>query len=209
MFPEMYTKVPAGKLNTAEVTHTVVTKEDSDFTSIRAVMGRDEYVPPGTITRLLINGEIMMSDTPMEKNSNFHVVRRAKGHVFIAGLGLGMILWPILAKPEVLRVVVVEMNPDVINLVGPHTPKDPRLTIVQADAFAYKPTTKFDVIYFDIWPSTTTDNLPEMAKLHRRYGRFLQTGGWMESWQRGLLRARRRREQREEREYQSFARVFR
>ena len=60
--------------------------------------------------------DVIMSDTPNERLWNREAVRRAHGHVLIAGLGIGMILPPILIKPEVKRVVIVEKELEVIDL---------------------------------------------------------------------------------------------
>ena len=49
-----------------------------------------EYVPPGRYARLFVNGTMFMSDTPMERNTNYAVVRNAHGNVLIAGLGIGL-----------------------------------------------------------------------------------------------------------------------
>ncbi len=113
--------------------------------------------------------------------------------MLIAGLGLGMILWPILNKKEVESVVVIEQSCDVINLVSPTLPKTKKLSIEQDDIFTWKSKngTKFNVIYFDIWHDICVDNLDEMAKLHRRFGRYLDAKdpkNWMGSWKREWLR---------------------
>ena len=51
----------------------------------------------------------------------------------------------------------------------------------QADALEYKPPRgeQYDVVWHDIWPNICTDNLPEMHKLHRKYGRRCN---WQGSW---------------------------
>lgn len=111
-----------------------------------------------------------MSDTDMERRSNARFVHRANGSVLIGGLGLGMILHPTLAKPEVKLVTVVEQNADVIALIAPTLPRDKRLTIVNGDIYEWKPAkgTKYDTVYFDVWGNMSIDNLAEMATLHRR-----------------------------------------
>lgn len=136
----------------------------------------------------------MMSDTDAERRSNYEVVRRATGDVLVAGLGLGMIFHPILAKPEVRSVTVVEKFADVVALVEP-TLSPVKLRVVVADIFAWKPPTgvKWDAIYFDIWPDICVDNLKEMATLHRRFSRRLNPSGWMGSWKYGELLALRQR----------------
>jgi len=64
-----------------------------------------------------------------------------------------------------------------------------RLLIVTADIFAWKPPrgSRYDVIWFDIWPDIAPARLPEMARLHRRFAPYLNRGNsrrWMDSWHR-------------------------
>ena len=123
-----------------------------------------------------------MSDTPDEKRDHYEIVNRAKGHVLINGLGLGMVLAAVLKKQEVERVTVVEIDADVISLVGPHFHND-RLVIIQSDAFTYKPPKGeiYGAVWHDIWDSICDDNLSEMTKLKRRYGRrTIWQGCWCE-----------------------------
>jgi hypothetical protein len=46
---------------------------------------------------------------------------------------------------------------------------------------------RYDVIWFDIWPDIAPTRLPEMARLHRRFVPYLNRGNprrWMDSWHR-------------------------
>jgi len=198
-YPRMADVIPEGISGNVKIEHFEVDKTAADFTRLRAALnpGRDEYVPEGKYARLVVGGATMMTDTLMEKSSNRAVVLISSGHVLIAGLGLGMILWPISDKERVLSVTVVEKSPDVVKLVAPHVPK--KVTVVEGDIFEWTPAkgAKYDTIYFDIWPSITTGNLEGMAKLHRRFGRFKAEGGWMDSWQRDHLLRQQRRERRD------------
>lgn len=183
-FPKMVDIVKPGKLGLAEVAHFEVTDFESKFSALRG-----EYVPAGKYARLSVAGCLMMTDTAMERGSNQEAVWSARGRVLIAGLGIGMILHPILSKTEVARVTVIEKYQDVIDLVAP-TIQSPKLSIACADAFEFVPEagTHYDTIYFDIWPDISVDNLDEMTRLHRRFRKFLAPGGWMQSWQRDCLR---------------------
>jgi hypothetical protein len=76
-----------------------------------------------------------------------------------------------------------------------------KLTVVKGDIRAWNPSHAFpgqkwgrslDVIYFDIWGNQSTDDLKDMAELHKRFRPYLAKGGWMESWNRDFLRERRR-----------------
>lgn len=112
-----------------------------------------------------------------------------------------MILHTMAEKPEVTRITVLEQSQGVINLVGPTLPE--KITVVHGNVFEYQPEkgTKFDSIYFDIWPTICTDNLQEMTQLHRGYRKFLVKGGWMDSWCRNELRKIKRRDDREDRRW--------
>jgi len=139
-----------------------------------------------------------MSDCGGEQTSNIEIVQNAHGDVLIAGLGLGMIICPIAKKENVNHVTVVEISPDVINLVEPHLRKyldedSSKLTIINADIFDFKPTQKYDVIYFDIWGDYSGDEYPETKKLHRRFSRYLNRDGenhFMDSWMRWDMKDR-------------------
>lgn len=153
---------------------------ENDIGALReALAGRP--IPPGTYTRLTHNNTVVMSDTPAERWDHYGFVRAAKEHVLINGLGIGMCLKAALAKPEVTRATVIEIDQDVIDLVGPSYSDDLRVDIVCMSAFDYKPPkgTRYGAVWHDIWPHICTDNLPEMHRLHRKYGRRTN---WQGSW---------------------------
>jgi spermidine synthase len=193
----MHKIVPEGTHGRAKIVHMVVTPEEAKFSELRAIGTRSREVPAreGTYVKLYVGGTLMMSDTQMEHATNREVVRRAHGHVLITGLGVGMVLVPILATSDVQTVTVVEPSADVIALVAPHF-TDPRLKIVEGDAFTWRPDPgiRYDVIYHDIWPYITTANLPEITRLHQRYARWLNRQNreaWQSSWCVDKLRALR------------------
>lgn len=140
---------------------------------------------PGTYTRLDIDGRLWMSDTDDEKRDHaeaFWEAQRRGGRVLIHGLGLGMVVKATLALPNVEHVDVVEIDPRVVKHIGPHYESE-RCTIHLGDALTYEwPTgARWDVVWHDIWPTITGDNLPTMHRLHRRFGR---RAGWQGSWAR-------------------------
>lgn len=155
-----------------------------------AIRGGRGYVPPGTYTRLTHRGCLVMSDTPDEMRDHLPIVRAACGHVLINGLGLGMVLGAVLAKPEVEAVAVVEIDPDVVELVAPHY-ASPRVTIHQADALTWRPPAgvRFGAVWHDIWPDICVDNLADMTRLKRRYAKRTDWQGcWSEHQTRREIR---------------------
>lgn len=159
---------------------------------------RDD-IPPGTYTGLIERGRLWMSDTPAERRDHAEAYWQAKrrgGRALVHGLGLGMVVKAMLGLPNVEHVDVVELNPDVIALCGPAFDRyGARVTIHEGDCLTRKwPTgVRWSVVWHDIWPDICTDNLPEMATLHRKYGRRCD---WQGSWCHDLLLRHRREERR-------------
>lgn len=138
-------------------------------------------VPLGEeFTRLMHGRTLVMSDTPAEMRDHYHAVRMAKGSCLINGLGIGMVLKALLKKPEVTDITVVEISQDVIDMVSPHY-EDSRVTIICASAFDYQPPKgkRYGMVWHDIWSYICADNLTEMHKLHRKYGK---RADWQGSW---------------------------
>lgn len=65
------------------------------------------------------------------------VMELPPGRLWIAGLGMGLMLHHLIDRPDVTEITVVELDADVIDLMGPTTPRDPRVTIVNDDWYAF------------------------------------------------------------------------
>lgn len=190
-FTPMAPLIPEGKIGEAELRHLVIGEREASYSRMRAAVtgGREAPISEGAYAQLLVGGRLMMSDTPMEQRTNYEVLYQARGDVLIAGLGVGMVILPILAKPEVTSVFVVEKSPDVIALVEPPLrnalgDKADRLTVRQADIFEFEPARgqKWDVLYFDIWGDVSSDDLKDSKALKRKFGRRKRPGGWVGCW---------------------------
>lgn len=190
-------------LGVASVKRFTITEEQARYNNMRSLFSFEPYfmrVEAGEYVRLSVNGELMMSDTDMEKRTNMEFVRAARGEVMIAGLGIGLVLEALREKcqsGEVTKIVVYEKYQDVIDLVAWRY-KDLPLEVRCADILEYKPIKgeMYDTIYFDIWPTICEDNLDDMAKLHQRWKSRKRKGGYMDSWMCHYLRARRAAERR-------------
>lgn len=166
-----------------------VTDRDAQFNALRAVFSSIEqgrYVPPGTYHRLVVDGRMWMSDTPVEKRDHRPAVdaMRRGGRVIINGLGLGLITAAALRLG--CHVDVVELDQRVIDAVSPWlvdvaAERGGVLVVHQGDAYGYQwpAGARWDVAWHDIWPSISVDNLKGMHRLHRRYGRRVS---WQGSW---------------------------
>jgi hypothetical protein len=125
-------------------------------------------------------GKTIMSNTPAEMRDLLEFRQRATGDVLINGLGLGIAAQIALEKAAVFTVTVIEISEEVIALVAPYI-TDHRLRVVHGDALKWTPPRglRWNVVWHDIWDDICADNLNEIAKLHRRYGRRCD---WPCSW---------------------------
>ena len=183
--------VPDGESGDWKVERFTVSDEDIKLHNLRcsfkAGMG-GRVMESGTYTKITRNGKVIMSDTPAEIRDHMEFIYQARkrgGHVLINGLGLGWALEAILDAPKIKTITVIEKSPDVIDLVGQHykdkCPKNKYLLIIHADALEWKPPkgNHYEAVWHDIWDNICSDNLPDMHKLHRKYGRRCD---WQGSW---------------------------
>lgn len=182
----------------AVIKHFSVGKLNAGLFNVNLRSGGDA-IAPGDYTSLHVDGVLMMSDTPMERRSNYGALHNARGDVLIAGMGMGVVLAPILLKPEVKSVTVIEKSQDVIDLVAHRMPNQEKLGIICADVLTWTPPKgrKWDYCWFDIWPDICLDNLEDMKLLHRRFARRVRWA--QQSWMRDRLLFEDRREKREKR----------
>jgi len=190
-FPRMHEILEPRKGKEFEVVHYELTREEIELSQLRDFLNfRREHSRqrPGTIVQLKDKyGEIMMSDTEMERRTNIHFLWEAKGDVLIGGLGLGMTLLAVQAKEEVNSITVIEIHQEIIDLVVPQLPLNGKVSVICGDIFEWYPPqgVKYDTIYFDVWSDVCGDNYEDMKKLHRRFARRLNRENlncWMSCW---------------------------
>lgn len=178
-------RVEPGSKGNWKIEEFVVSEDDARFFNLRdAIKGQGRGIEPGTYVRLLRTNSswatTVMSNTPAEIADHEEFIWNAKGHVLVAGLGLGVVLQMLLEKTDVKKITVVEISEDLIDLVGPYF-NDERIEIIQADIFEYQPPRgiRYGAVWFDIWDHICSDNLKEIYKLERKYRR---RSDWVGSW---------------------------
>lgn len=178
--------LPEGVAGKYKIEKFQVDPERSENTRLRALMKGRGFVPPGEYTRLIretrdpfFPGQVIwMTDTPDEYYDLSDFLFSAQGHILIAGLGIGLVIDPLMNNEAVKSVTVLEIEPDIIQLVGSiYLKRYPyRLEIIQADAVEWDPEgRKFDCAWIDIWGSICSDNLPGMENFLKRYGKFCKS----------------------------------
>ncbi|MCU6748075.1 hypothetical protein OCV51_10495 [Faecalicatena acetigenes] len=166
MYKDMTEILKDGKVGDFELSHFEIGEND-----LYAML---HGIPKGRFIRLTRRGEVVMSDTDMEKRTNAAFIRNAHGKVLIGGLGIGLIILAIQDKEEVEQIIVVEKNKEVIDLVGSQLPLNSKVAIVNDDVFEYKPDLKYNTIYMDIWNYINEDVYrEEMKPLINRYRKYL------------------------------------
>lgn len=187
-FPNVCDMIPARKIGGWAVEHFEVTLEDSKNSAWQAAHRRDIWgvVPAGKYARLVHGHDVVMSDTRMEREACAEFVDHAQGRVIIGGLGLGMILPPILALDRVESVTILEMHQEVRELVefplrawvdeNVSPAAADKLKIRKGDVFKWRPPqgAEWDMAIWDIWTDRTTDSLKDMARLRDRWGRWVK-----------------------------------
>lgn len=185
------TEIPEQEYNGWVVQRFEIDREDAarfNFQQLFSGCG-DRAIDPGTYTRLgkVNDGRLRtlwMSDTPAELRDHYEPAYLAHGHCLIAGLGLGLITEACLRHPDVENVTVLEIEEDLICMVGKYLFEKwgtEKLNIVHCDALQWKPPKgiRYGMAWFDIWPTICQDNWDEMKLLHRRYG---SKADWKGSW---------------------------
>ena len=180
-----------------------ISNEESKVYNLKSLFngnGGFDCVTAGQYVKLSVNNILMMSDTDMEKRTNYEFISNAKGDVMIAGLGIGLILHNLEKKVktgEVKSITVYEKYQDVIDLITPYYKHLP-ITVKCEDILNYLPPKEeiYDTIYFDIWPTIDTNNLKDIRILHNRWKFHKRQDGWMDSWVKQKLQNMKREENR-------------
>lgn len=170
----MYKEMPQ-LLSTAQVGDFKLEKFTIEKNNMAAMF---QGISPGEYVRLTHRGEVVMSDTMMEKRTNSAFCRNAYGDILIGGLGIGMIIMAIQDNENVRSITVLEKNQEVIDMVANQLPLNNKVKIICADVFTWKPEKgqKFDCIYMDIWNYVNVDVYQEeMKPLKRKYGHYLKS----------------------------------
>lgn len=133
--------------------------------------------------RLSYSGGVWMTDLPIEQQQHDNELKGVThGSVLIGGLGVGYAVNILAARPDIKRIVVVELSQDVINLVGDHI-KDPegKVEIVQADLmdFVKVNTESFDFAFYDIWQSDAEETFFNVVLPLRMHSWLFIDHSWM------------------------------
>lgn len=158
-------KIPEGKVGECEIRKFTTPAGqgvplNSHRNRIFGAQGGDNTVtwPYDTIwTELVQEGARWMTDLPVEQRQHDELLIGVRGNVLVGGLGLGYAATYLCARKSVKSVTVVEISPEVVELVARHVADpDRKLRVVTADLFDYLKTYEgkpFTNAFYDIWRS--------------------------------------------------------
>ncbi len=206
--PMMCTVLPEQQIENWRIIHKTIDKATANRAATRMMVSngaRGGLRPGDTYAIVYENDSVWMSDTPDERRDHSWAIYQAKGHCLVGGLGLGMVALAMALKSDVKSVDVVEINPQVVQLIEPHLQQAltaagcaGKLRVITANLLDWKPPKgrQWDTIWFDIWPDLCTDDLAMHATLNRRYARRTKPGGYRGCWGNEYLKHQRDQERR-------------
>jgi len=175
------TKYPLGRVGRAEITRKWQAK---GFYCMEGVAGYVWYrvTKPIEVTNLKISGRIWMVDDPLHWFGMKGLAKYSEEKVLVGGLGLGLIVHALLENKKVTQIDVVEINPDVIDLIHPLLPKSNKIRVYKDNVFSFDPLISthntdfgdYTTVILDVWvgPGTrekANEMLSAFAHLKWRY----------------------------------------
>ena len=112
----------------------------------------------------------MMVDSPYDWYAmGEYAMRTRPPKVLVAGLGLTLVDQHLALRKDIVKIKIVELNEEVIEMVAPHLPKDERFEVVHGDFFEVLPQLaaggeEYDTIIMDIWTGEDSESLPDFRK---------------------------------------------
>ncbi len=111
-------------------------------------------------------GNLIMSNTEVEIETNRVAVKQAKGDVLLIGLGINLINDEVLALDKVKSADTIEINKWIIDNVPTKT------NVLHGDYHSYDFTKKYDVIWYDPYEKRSP-NFELLKKLLKPNGKLL------------------------------------
>lgn len=130
---------------------------------------------------LMKNNDLIMCSTEFELLTNKEFIENSNGDILIIGLGLGMVVYPLLNDPTVTSIKIIENDPTLIQYIGNKISSydaSNKVTIVSGDAYTYynvmDVNEKYDTIFLDFWNQLNKENIEEVTTVKENYRTFLK-----------------------------------
>lgn len=135
----------------------------------------------------LKRSRIIYSDSDHIQELYVPVVEAAHGDVLLLGFGMGFMLLPIMNKPEVTSVTVVEREQEILDLCASQLKLNDKVRIILDDAITYEPDMMFDLINDDCDYEPIEYKTDPYSLNRERLKRWLKPDGqFMVNWGRNV-----------------------
>ena len=125
--------------------------------------------------------DIVMEDSPIELSRHLPIWLQAHGRILITGLGLGCVVRGLLASPKIQHIDVIEIDADILSVIGAEFATNPRVSLHHGDALQveFPQDARWNFAWHDIWTEGNVGLQQEHAKLIMRFDRQTgQQGAW-------------------------------
>lgn len=149
----------------------------------RALVGSPVQTALGRITEATMHqppGEIVMEDSTQELSRHLPIWLAARGRLLVTGLGLGCVVRGLLASPQVEHIDVIELDRDILRIVGAEFEREPRVSLHLGNALTCKmPGRHWDFAWHDCWCEGSGLQLLHLKLIARYRKRCARQGAWM------------------------------
>lgn len=130
------------------------------------------------------NQFVLMSDSSRERELGKEFIEKAHGDILSLGFGIGFVLFPLLDKPEVKTITVVEKHEEILDLCASQLEIPDNVFIVHENALTYQPDREFDVIFDDCLHDTDPEEKIYFGpyEMEMRLRKSLKPGGIYIKW---------------------------
>src|SRR5579863_8833218 len=129
----------------------------------------------------LMEHEIVMEDSRVELRKHLPIWMVARGRILVTGLGLGCVVRGLLANREVDHIDVVEIDKDIMRVVGHEFRGHNRVSLHHGDALTIKfpRSARWDFAWHDLW----TEGDEHLQLLHAKlFHKFRKRVGRQGAW---------------------------
>lgn len=169
--------LPARRIGDVRITHQ---QYAPGFYRMEGITGAEAYRLFAPLNVTVLQGYVdgvwrtWMVDDPLHWAGMYELAQLLPpGRILCAGLGLGLIVHRLCKRADITGITVVEGSLEVVDLVSPSLPDDPRIEIIAARWEDFLPiATRPDGIFWDLTIGDQEDVIPELewaAALAEKY----------------------------------------
>lgn len=133
------------------------------------------------ISLLNSEGKLLMSDS----NSMLKICKpyldAFNGEVLISGMGLGVLILPLLNDVTITKIDIVEKDLDIINYVYNNRLENldisNKINVINEDIFTFTTTNNYDYILLNHWVTPDNNTLSEVSSLQSKFTSNLKENG--------------------------------